>query len=62
MHFTLSQINKNDIAQNKTNLSGISISAKNKQNIDKIKDEILNMAMTNKIGRIAIRFMFLFLF
>lgn len=42
-------LNKTDIAQNKTNITGIEISAKNKQNIEKIKDKILSMAVENKI-------------
>ncbi len=42
-------LNKTDIAKNKTNLNGISISAKNKQNIEQIKDQIIATAVENKI-------------
>ncbi|MBE7074708.1 MAG: tRNA uridine-5-carboxymethylaminomethyl(34) synthesis GTPase MnmE [Clostridiales bacterium] len=42
-------LNKNDIAQNKTGLCGIEISAKNAININKIKEEILNLAIKGKI-------------
>ena len=48
-HKTIIVLNKTDINQNKTGLSGIEISAKNLQNIDAIKDQILNLAITEKI-------------
>lgn len=42
-------INKSDLKQNQTGLSGIEISALNKQNINEIKDKILELAIASKI-------------
>ena len=42
-------INKTDISKNKTVISGLEISALNKQNIEEIKDEILKLSIENKI-------------
>lgn len=46
---TINIINKTDLAVNVTGLTGIEISAKNSQNIEQIKECILNMAVKNKI-------------
>lgn len=48
-HKVINVLNKTDIAKNQTGLTGIEISALNKQNINKIKDEIINTAIENKI-------------
>ena len=45
----LNIINKTDISKNKTGISGLEISALNKQNIEEIKDEILKLSIENKI-------------
>lgn len=46
---TIVIINKTDIAKNVTQLKGIEISALNKQNINEIKDKIINTAINEKI-------------
>ncbi len=48
-HKTITILNKIDINENKTGLTGIEISAKQLKNIDKIKDEIINLAVKGKI-------------
>lgn len=48
-HKTIIILNKTDITTNKTNLNGIEISAKEYTNIQKIKDEIINLATKEKI-------------
>lgn len=45
----ISVLNKTDLSTNKTGLGGIEISALNKQNIEAIKDKILELAVANKI-------------
>lgn len=45
----ISILNKTDISENKTGLGGIEISALNKQNINEIKEKILDMAIEHKI-------------
>ncbi len=42
-------INKTDLSSNNTGLLGIEISALNKNNIDRIKQEIIDVAMENKL-------------
>ena len=42
-------INKIDLSKNKTGLNGIEVSSLNKENIDKIKDEIINETISQKI-------------
>lgn len=46
---TINVLNKTDLGENKTGLTGIEISAKDMNNIDSIKEEILNLAIANKI-------------
>lgn len=45
----LTILNKTDLGPNKTDLRGIEVSALNKENINFIKDEILSLAIENKI-------------
>ena len=42
-------INKSDLSKNITGIDGFEVSAKNKQNIDELKDLILNTAINHKI-------------
>lgn len=48
-HKTIIILNKTDISQNKTELSGIEISAKDSVNIQLVKDKIIEMTIKGKI-------------
>ena len=48
-HKTIIILNKTDISQNKTELSGIEISAKDSVNIQFVKDKIIEMTIKGKI-------------